>query len=422
MKKLVLLSIGCTLTAQLLTAQTLKPTVTAAQKLVMTNEDSLNQGMNTSKTVVSGYGSAFFQRDFNQQMSRATLERAVLFVGHQFNAKISLFTELELENAKVGPGTDGVSGFEGEIAMEQAYLKFNLNSHQYLVAGLFVPRIGILNENHLPVNFNGVERPMVEQLIIPATWRELGIGFYGHSRYAPLNYTVALLNGLNGAAFEHGTGLIDGRAEGQGAFANNIAVTASVQYYLQDFKFQLSGYAGGANGAAKRKSDSLLLKSGPLAETVYLGEGDVQYARNGWAIKALGTMISYQGAADMNRAYANNMASFMYGAYGEVAYNLFEHTRNEKLKTQQCNVFARYEMLDMNATIPDNAIYDGKLKQQHLIAGITYLPIPNVALKADVRLLHTGPENPELVINPSPTRIPYNQNDTFLNVGIGYSF
>jgi hypothetical protein len=92
------------------------------------------------------------------------------------------------------------------------------------------------------------------------------------------------------------------------------------------------------------------------------------------------------------------------------------------LKAQQFNVFARYEMLDMNATIPDNAIYDGKLKQQHLIAGITYLPIPNVALKADVRLLHTGPENPELVINPSPARIPYNQNDTFLNVGIGYSF
>ncbi|HEY0272238.1 MAG TPA: hypothetical protein VGC22_03585, partial [Chitinophaga sp.] len=67
MKKLVLLSIGCTVIAQLLTAQTLKPTVTPAQKLLMTNEDSLNLGTSSSKTVVSGYGSALFQRDFNQQ-------------------------------------------------------------------------------------------------------------------------------------------------------------------------------------------------------------------------------------------------------------------------------------------------------------------------------------------------------------------
>ncbi|SCC61659.1 hypothetical protein GA0116948_11920 [Chitinophaga costaii] len=408
--------------AQLLTAQALKPTVTPAQKLLMTNEDSLNMGTSSSKTVVSGYGSAFFQRDFNEQLSRATLERAVLFVGHQFNSKISLFTELELENAKVGPGTDQKAGFQGEVSMEQAYLKFNLNSHQYLVAGLFVPRIGILNENHLPVNFNGVERPMVEQLIIPATWRELGIGFYGHSRVVPINYTVALVNGLDGSAFAHGTGLIEGRAEGQGAFANNIAITASVQYFLQDFKFQLSGYAGGANGQSKRKSDSLMLESGPFAESVYLGEGDVQYSHNGFSAKALGTFISYDGADKMNRAYANNIAQFMYGAYGELAYNLFEKVHNPKLQGQQFNVFARYELLDMNAKIPDNGIYDGKLKQQHIIAGVTYLPIPNVAIKADVRLLHTGEENPQLVINPSPARIPYRQNDSFLNVGIGYSF
>ena len=58
--------------------------------------------------------------------------------------------------------------------MEQAFLKFNLNPKQYIVAGFFIPRIGMLNENHLPVNFNGTERPIVEQLVLPATWREFG--------------------------------------------------------------------------------------------------------------------------------------------------------------------------------------------------------------------------------------------------------
>ena len=146
---------------------------TNAQKLIITNEDSLNAGSGSQKAVISGYGSAFYQRNFNEHLSTMTLERAVLFVGHQFSSKISLFTELELENAKVEGGVSN----EAEIAMEQAYLKFNLDARKYIVAGLFVPRIGILNENHMPVNFNGVERPIEETMIIPATWRELGIGF-----------------------------------------------------------------------------------------------------------------------------------------------------------------------------------------------------------------------------------------------------
>ena len=198
-------------------------------------------GANTQKTVVSGYGSAAFQRNFNQQQSTVTLERAVLFVGHQFSQKISFFSELEMENAKVEGGVSN----NAEIAMEQAFLKFNLNAHQYFIAGLFTPRIGILNENHLPTNFNGVERPIVETLIIPATWRELGVGFYGNSEKIPLNYSFALMNGLEGANFEHGTGIRGGRAEGNLASANNIAVTAAVQYFWKNFKFQVSGYSGG---------------------------------------------------------------------------------------------------------------------------------------------------------------------------------
>jgi hypothetical protein len=391
----------------------------AQQLLLTTSEDSLNAGIAKNKTVISGYGSAYYQRNFNEQMSFATLERAVLFVGHQFNSKIAFFSEMEMENAKAGVGQDN-NGFTGELAFEQAYLRFNLNPRQYLVAGLFTPRIGLLNENHLPVNFNGVERPLVEQLVIPATWRELGIGFYGRVKNLPVNYTIAVVNGLDASRFAHGTGIMEGRAEGQGAFANNLAVTASLQYFWQDFKFQVSGYAGGTNGLNKRKSDSLSLNYGMAALPLYLGEADVQYARNGFAFKLLGTSISFPDAADVNKAYASNTAKGMYGAYLEGAYNLFENS--PRMEGQQLNLFARYEMFDLNNAIPANAIYDGTEKQQHLIAGFSYLPIPNVVIKADVRLMHTGEENPDLVINPSPARIPYKVNNSFLNIGIGYSF
>ncbi len=398
------------------TNQLIAQTRTPAQKLI-TNEDSLNGGLSGSRTVISGYGSASYQRNFNQQTATLNLDRAVLFVGHQFNSKISFFSELELENAKV----DGSGGSLGEIAMEQAFLKFNLNPRQYIVAGLFIPRIGILNENHLPVNFNGVERPLVEQLIIPATWRELGVGFYGRMARLPLNYSVAIMNGLSSEQFVHGSGIREGRFEGSNATANNLAVTASLQYAYKDFKFQVSGYAGGTNGLNPHKSDSLQLQSGIFGVPLYLGEGDIQYASNGISIKALGTIISFPNASDINRAYGHNItAETMYGAYAEFAYNVLEHAKNAGGK--QLNAFARYEILDMNSKIPASGIYDGTLDQQHLIVGLGYLPIPNVVIKLDVRLMHTGPENPELVSNPSPVRLPYQQNNSFLNIGIGYSF
>jgi hypothetical protein len=389
---------------------------TKAQQLVTTNEDSLYTGTSSQKTVISGYGSAFYQRNFNQKQSTLTLERAVLFVGHQFSQKISFFSELEIENAKVAGGESNGA----EISMEQAFLKFNLSARHYLVAGLFTPRIGILNENHLPVNFNGVERPLVEQLIIPATWRELGVGFYGSSDRLPLNYSIAVLNGLNAQHFEHGTGIAGGRAEGNLATANNLAVTAALQYDWKDFRFQVSGYTGGTIGLSPRGADSLGLNSGAFGTPLYLGEADVQFSRDGFSAKALGVYISYPGAGKVNNRFGENNATGMYGAYAELGYDWL-HKQN---KTAQFISFARFEALDMNASIPGNgdAIYDGTEKQTHLIAGFSYLPLPNVVIKADVRLLHTGPQNPDLVINPPPNQLPYRQNNQFLNVGIGYSF
>lgn len=384
---------------------------TQAQQL-LNNEDSLQAGLSRSKTVISGYGSVFYQRDFNKKEALINLERAVLFLGHQFNDKISLFSELEVEDAKVAGGSDG-----GEIAMEQVYLKFNLNPKQYFVAGLFVPRIGLLNENHLPVNFNGVERPIVEQLIIPATWRELGIGFYGSLNRAPVNYSIALLNGLNSAGFTHGSGLRDGRAEGRNATANNIAITASLQYAWKDFKFQISGYGGGTVGLNKNSADSLGLTGGNFGTPIYLGEANLQYSNNAFTAKALLAYIYYPSADKVNIAYSKNLATGMYGTYAELGYNWLHN----KKSNQQFISFVRCELLDLNTSVPapPKAIYDGTLKQTHVIAGFSYLPIPNVVVKADIRLLHTGEQNPLLTNNPS---LPYNQNNQFLNIGIGYSF
>jgi len=173
-------------------------------------------------------------------------------------------------------------------------------------------------------------------------------------------------------------------------------------------------------GLSKRAADSLNLNSGAFGKTLYLAEGNLQYTKNAFSAKVLFANISYPDAAKVNTAYAKNLATNMYGGYIEVAYDwLYKKQQQPNFTT-----FARYEFFDLNSSIPapPKAIYDGTLKQQHLILGISYLPIPNVIVKADVRLSNAGNQNPDLIINPAPNAIPYNPKNTFLNIGIGYSF
>jgi hypothetical protein len=394
---------------------TLFSTSLLAQKATVTSEDSLTNNLSKSSTTIGGYGDAFYQHNSRLETAKIDLERFVLFTGHKFNDKISVFSELEVEDAKV---TGGQSG--GEVSIEQAYLKFNLNANQYLVAGLFLPRIGILNENHLPNTFNGNERNYVETFIIPATWRELGVGLYGNLNNLPINYSVGLINGLSSQMFEHGTGIVDGRFEGRNASANNLAITAAVQFYQGDFKAQVSGYYGGTIGVNKRKADSLGVTSGVFGTPVALGEADVQYAANGFSLRVLGVIVSIPDASNINRAYANNTPQTEYGAYAEVGYDLFHLIHSAKDK--QLIVFVRDEKLDMNATIPSNGVTDGTLDQNFVVAGLTYLPIHNVAIKGDVRIAHTGPQNPNLIINPNPVAQPYQPNYNLINLGVAFSF
>lgn len=384
------------------------------QSQVLTKEDSLAAGLiaSNNSTVLSGYGSFNYENNITNETATINVDRLVLFVGHKFTKKISFFSELEIEDAKVVGGKAS-----GEFSLEQAFLKFNINRSNYLTAGLFIPRIGIINENHLPNTFNGNKRPMVETLLIPSTWRELGVGFYGTSnRIAGLNYSLAVLNGLSSANFMNGTGIKDGRFEGSNASASSIAVTGALLHYAGKFRTQLSAYYGGAAGITPREADSLQLNSGLFGTPVALGEFNVQYAGDRLTVKALATYIAITDAGKINTAYANNTPEQMLGYYLEAGYNFF------KKDTKLARVFARYEYLDMNKKLPVNGIYNGTLDQQYLVAGLCFLPINGVIVKLDYTYRMTGEINPALIINPYPQGIPYFTNQHIINLGIGYSF
>jgi len=125
-------------------------------------------------TVFSGYAELNYNRPTQQpENTQADLRRFVLGVQHRFGPATKMVAELEVEH--------GVTSADdpGEVALEQAYVEQQLGRTWGVRGGLFLIPIGLLNENHEPTAYYGVERNFVETAIIPTTWREGGVQMIG---------------------------------------------------------------------------------------------------------------------------------------------------------------------------------------------------------------------------------------------------
>ena len=126
-------------------------------------------------TVLTSYGELNYNRPTRAgQNAQADVRRFVLGYQHRFDEKTKVVTELEVEHA-VSSADD-----PGEVEVEQAYVERQLTPIWSLRAGLFLMPVGLLNENHEPTAFYGVERNFVETAIIPSTWREGGVQVVGN--------------------------------------------------------------------------------------------------------------------------------------------------------------------------------------------------------------------------------------------------
>jgi hypothetical protein len=125
-------------------------------------------------TVLTGYGEVNYNRPTrNASQSQVDVRRAVIGIQHRFDDRTKLVSEFEWEHA-VTSADD-----KGESEVEQLYVEREFANGLRAKAGLFLIPAGLLNTNHEPTAFYGVERNFVETAIIPSTWREAGIGLSG---------------------------------------------------------------------------------------------------------------------------------------------------------------------------------------------------------------------------------------------------
>lgn len=349
-----------------------------------------------ASTPIGGYGEIHLNVNNPQGPAPADasvdIHRLILFVAHNFSDAIRFYSEIEIEHALVAPG-----GAPGEVAIEQAYIEWDLlEKIVQLRAGMVLVPMGITNQWHEPPIFNGVERPRLDSIIIPSTWREAGLGVVGEP-IEGLRYEAYLLSGLNPEGFSGANGIRGGRQDVAKAITNGPAFAARVEYEpMLGMVFGASGYVGFA-GANTDITTEAVNVAGVSA--------DGRLRLKGFEARAVVAYFGI-GGTDALRLQGIDVGSDLFGLNLEVGYNVFQ-----LLNTDHALVpFARLEWLDTTMGEQDPAF--DRPAEIDLVLGLGYRPIPQLVFKTDVVLQRFAELTPGM---PIP-------GTTSWNLGVGWMF
>ncbi len=347
-------------------------------------------------TTVGGYGEVHYTNVTGPSTpGEINVRRFVVYLAHTFSERLAFRSELEVEDAKIEGGEPG-----GEVALEQLYLDYTFSPALTLRTGLVLPPVGIVNETHEPPTFNGVDRPLFDQDVLPTTWRELGAGVVGTlPGSSGLSYRVYLVNGLRADGFDAVSGIRGGRQEGKEASFANPSLTGRLEWVRPGLRVGGSFWYGGS------ANQDPALGTGTFDNAVALFTADARYDVGPLMFRGVVANISIADADRINAAYGNQVGSRIAGGYVEAAYNLLSAIA--PASSQRLNAFLRHERFDTQADVPDGVIQDESLARRITTFGLSYKPVYNVVFKGDYQLQRTraGLAEGEL-----------------LSLGVGYQF
>ena len=299
---------------------------------------------------------------------RPDFHRFVLLFGHSFSNRIKFWSELELEHSLLEGGEE-----TGELALEQAYLDFLIKPQFNFRAGMLLSPVGIVNERHEPPSFNGVERPFVETLIIPTTWRELGFGLTGDLGRG-FRYRAYLTSSLDASFFDAESGITEGRTAGFDASFRNPAKIVRLEYAgRRRLTLGTSFYSGHAG-----------FNTPGINPLVTIAEFDGRYSFRRFDLRGLFAQTWISRTAALNRLLQlqtginPNVARQLRGYYVEPALHVLPRRIRGDLIA-----FGRYERYNTQHRMAAGYVPLGQFDRSSWIAGLTFKPVADVALKFD---------------------------------------
>lgn len=329
-----------------------------------------------SKVRFGGYGEIHgnFTEDGADQFD---IHRLVLYVGYDFADWIKLTSETELEHAYVNDG-------DGEISIEQLYVDFMFSDALNARVGRVLAPLGIINQNHEPTLFLGVERPNVDKNIIPSTWSLDGAGIFG-SPLSWLSYEAYVVAGLDGSKFRAKDGVRAGRIKERGDLGDP-AVSGRMDFYPfvdadlpanQDLRIGVSGYYGGTDNVNEGGGNG-------IDNTFTMYSADFEYDVARFRFRGV---VAHGENSDAEKL-SNDAGEEIFGWYLEGGVSVLpESWKSGKLAEADLIPFVRYEEYDTQYKVPTGVTKDGQYERSEVTVGVNFPLNRQFVMKADYQFL-----------------------------------
>ena len=379
--------------------------------------DSVMQHVNGKRLSVGGYGEVAMSRNFYSDLvsrysladehkndpshGRFDIPHAVIYLGYDFGKGWTMGTEIEFEHGGVGMAyeKEDEEGGEweqevekgGEVELEQFWIQKSFGRWANIKAGHIVVPVGLNNAYHEPLNFFTVYRPEGENTVLPSTWHQTGISFWGKTK--GWRYELQFLAGLNSDNFTN-TGWIN-KGPGtptEGEIATKYGTALRIDNYcIKGLRIGLSGYYGHAigNSYPNNKDGAESKYKGVVA----IGAIDFTYNNYNWIVRGQAD-YGYLSDAKQLKYFTNRLNglspfhhsafvsknAFAYGI--EAGYNVFSQIEKLRQSNQKMYLFGRYEHYNPYASKTKNTSYD-YTNVKRMAVGINYYPVKQIVVKAE---------------------------------------
>ncbi len=338
-----------------------------------------------------GYGEIHYNSQDGPGKEQIDLHRFVLYTGYRFSDWIRLNSELEIEHALVADDAGG------EVLFEQLHVDFDLTPRFGVRVGRFLTPLGIINQRHEPTTFHGVERPLFDTVVLPSTWSGDGIGVFARPSDA-IRWELYVQSSLDGSGFDAVNGIRGGRQEerpgmSQPAFSGRIDCFS----LAPGLRVGLSGFVGGLDNGNQGSNPG-------VDADIQIASADAQYSVGQFDFRGACAYANIDGAATLPAG----TASAIDGWNVEAAWRCMPAGwRTGKLDEADAALFVRYDRVDTQRDMPGGAAPDPRGERDEITFGVSFLPVPNLVLKADFQVRD----------DDSAEGLP----DRF-NLGLGWSF
>lgn len=342
-----------------------------------------------------------------------SIPRMVVAFDYKFNPKWILGVEVEFESGGTGTAyelentengeyeTEVEKG--GEVALEQFHITRLIHPAFNVRAGHLIVPVGLTNQHHEPINFFGTSRPEGETTIIPSTWHENGIEFFGTfgRGYTRFSYEALVVAGLNPCGFDRNTWVASGK---QGIFEKDN-FTSPAYVARMDYEGVPGLKVGGSvyfcnNVCANADKPQTFSSVGKSRLRIY--SADFQYKNKFVTARAnmiYGNLDNSAAISSVIRGQSNTSQysriapvakkAVSYG--GEIGFNLRSICGNEKVPV--IYPFARYEYYNPQEKGESGQTMDLRNKVSMWTAGANWYALPNLVVKADYTTRRIGDGN-----------------------------